>query len=133
MNHILTVKEGFTVGAQLLEFKGQGSKDCITLSLSNFLFGKAQDNYVEINYIEKEKPARFIMRSSLSNQVESVKNQFIIRCHRSYMVNLLKVSAVKGNNQYITLIIEPFDMAIPVSKSYKKETLRKLHEIKNFV
>jgi DNA-binding LytR/AlgR family response regulator len=132
INHILTNKEEFIDESQLVKYAGQGSKDQITLSLSNFLYMRAQDNYVELHYIEKGELVRFLMRSSLSRQADTIENPVIVRCHRSYMVNLIQVSAVKGNSNDLTLILKPFDTAIPVSKSYQKDTLRRLHEIKNF-
>ena len=132
MDHILTTKENHLDAGLLIEFKGQGSKDQITLSLSNFLFGKAQDNYVELHFIEKEEMNKFLMRSSLTNLTDSIKNKVIMRCHRSYLVNLLQVSGVKGNHQDLTLILEPFGTAIPVSRSYQKVILQRLRELKNF-
>jgi len=132
IEHILTAKESFLDESQLVEFKGQGSKDQITLSLSNFLYGKAQDNYMELYYVEKEQLKKFLMRTSLTKLLESVNDQVIVRCHRSYMINLLHVSAVKGSSHNLTLNIEPFDTSIPVSKSYQKTTIESLREIKNF-
>ena len=55
IEYILTTKKAFIDSNQLIAFKGQGSNDQITLSLTNFLYGKSQDNYVELYYIEKEQ------------------------------------------------------------------------------
>ena len=132
IEHILTTKEIFLDENQLIEFKGQGSKDQITLSLANFLYGKSQDNYVELYFLEKEQLKKFLIRSSLSNISESINNSVIVRCHRSYIVNLLHVTAIKGGNQDMILSIDPFDSTVPVSKSYRDSTLENLHEIKNF-
>ena len=132
IDYILTTKEKFLDENQLIEFKGQGSKDQITLSLVNFLYGKSQDNYVELYYLEKEQLKKFLIRSPLSNLSKSINNLVIVRCHRSYIVNLLQVTAVKGGNHEITLNIDPFDSTIPVSKSCQDSTLETLHKIKNF-
>jgi len=132
IEHILTTKEIFLGENQLIEFKGQGSKDQITLSLINFLYGKSQDNYVELYYLEKEQLKKFLIRSPISNLSKSINNLVIVRCHRSYIVNLLQVTAVKGGNHEITLNIDSFDSIIPVSKSYQDSTLETLHKIKNF-
>ncbi len=132
IEHILTTKERILDENQLIEFKGQGSKDQITLSLANFLYGKAQDNYVELYYLENEQIKKFLIRSSLSNLSKSIHSDVIVRCHRSYMINLLQVTAVKGGNHEMTLNIDPFDTTITVSKSYQDTTLETLHKIKNF-
>ncbi len=44
IEHILTTKERFLDENQLIEFNGQGSKDQITLSLGNFLYGHLVEN-----------------------------------------------------------------------------------------
>ena len=115
---------------QLITFQGQGSKDRISLTLSRFLYGKAQDNYVEIYYREKEVVQKFLMRSSLGKLVESLTETPVRRSHRSFMVNLYHVTAVKGVNSDMKLILEGVDDAIPVSRSYKNSILNHLKELK---
>lgn len=132
MEHILTTKERVLDENQLIKFRGQGSKDQITLSLANFLYGKSQDNYVELYFLENKQLKKFLIRSSLNNLLASIDDFVIVRCHRSYMVNLLHVTAVKGGNFELTLHITPFDSTVPVSKSYRDATLDSLHKIKNF-
>lgn len=133
IEHILTTKERFLDENQLIEFKGQGSKDQITLALSNFLYGKSQDNYVELYYLENAQLKKFLIRSPLGKLSKTIKNSVIIRSHRSYMVNLWQVTAVKGGNHEMTLSIDHFNTTIPVSKSYQDSILENLHKIKNFV
>tara|TARA_R110002051_G_scaffold313163_1_gene388979 strand:- start:10189 stop:11037 length:849 start_codon:yes stop_codon:yes gene_type:complete len=133
IEHILTTKERSLDQNQLIHFKGQGSKDQITLSLTNFIYGKSQDNYVELYFLEKEQLKKILIRSSLSNLSESIDDTIIARCHRSYIVNLFHVISVMGGNNEITLTLSPFDSTIPVSKSYRDTILKNLHAIKNFV
>ena len=132
IEHILTTKEEIIDSNQLISFKGQGSKDEITLSVSNFLYGRAQDNYVELYYIEQNQLKKFLIRSSLRSLIDSINIITIKRCHRSYMVNLLHVKAIKGANHEMRLLLDPFDSTILVSKSYKDSVLKHLHSIKNF-
>ena len=132
IKHILTSKEQFLDQNQLVEFKGQGNNDRITLSLANFIYGKSQDNYVELFFLENGKMNKFLMRCSLSNLSNSINSSVILRCHRSYIVNILHVTAVKGGNQEMTLNLDPFDSVVPVSKSYRDTTIDSLQKIKNF-
>ena len=132
IERILTTKENFIDSNQLINFKGQGSKDQITLSVSSFLYGKAQDNYVELYYHEQSGLKKFLVRSSLSNLVISLDSEVIKRSHRSYMVNLLHVKAIKGSNLEMNLFLEPYDTSVPVSKTYKDSILKDLQVLKNF-
>ena len=86
----------------------------------------------ELYYIEKGQIKIFLIRSSISNLSNSINNFIIVRCHRSYIVNLLHVSVVKGRSNNLTLNNDHFDSPIPVSKSYYESTLESLHTIKNF-
>ncbi|NER15078.1 hypothetical protein GWK08_16610 [Leptobacterium flavescens] len=132
IEHILTTKEEFVGSGQLISFKGQGSKDQITLAASNFLYGKAQDNYVELHFLEQDQLKTFLIRSSLHSLVDSINSDAIKRCHRSYMINLLHVNAIKGSNQEMSLFLDPSNTVIPVSKSYKNSVLKTLRDLKNF-
>lgn len=132
INHILTTKPTFVDADQLVDFKGQGSSDQITLAVSRFLYGKAQNNYVELYYLEERQLKKFLIRSSLQNLVNSLDTVAIVRCHRSYLVNLLAVKAIKGANQEMTLFLESSNIAVPVSKSYKESVLKTLRDLKNF-
>lgn len=132
IEHIVTTKGTSIDGSLLIDFKGQGSSDQITLAISSFLYGKAQNNYVELYYLEENQMKKFLIRSSLHNLVNSIHTPAVTRCHRSYMVNLLAVKAIKGGSQEMNLYLEPFDIAIPASKSYKDSVLKNLHDLKNF-
>jgi hypothetical protein len=129
---ILTTKEEFMDSNQLIQFKGQGSKDQISLSASKFLYGRAQDNYVDLYYLEQDSLKKFLIRSSLRDLVQSVNFKAINRCHRSYMVNLLHVDAVKGSRKEMTLHLDHFHTDIPVSNSYQEAILNGLADLKNF-
>lgn len=130
--HIVTTKEEFIDAGQLIHFKGQGAKDQITLTVSGFLYGKAQDNYVELYYLEQQQLKKFLIRSSLQNLADSIHSKAIKRCHRSYIANLLHVKTVKGAHHEMTLFLGDFDTAVPVSKSYGDAVLKALRELKNF-
>ena len=111
---------------RFLHFKGAGAKDQITLSASCFIYGKAQDNYVELYYAEDNSQKKFVMRATLNKLVKAVNDESIVRCHRSFMVNLHQVKSIKGVNQDTTLYLSPFDTPVPVSKTYLQATREKL-------
>lgn len=128
----VTTKNSGIDESLLVNFKGQGSKDQIMISLGNFRYGKAQDNYVELVYVENGELKKFLLRTSLSTLSDSLGNSVIVRCHRSYLVNLLQVHAVTGGSSEIKLHVKGIDVLIPVSKSYREAALQNLHKIKNF-
>ncbi len=132
IGHFLTTKVALSEADVLVNFKGQGNNDQITLALSSFLFGKAQNNYVELFYLEEGQLKKFLLRSSLRNLVDSVQVPAISRCHRSYMVNLLTVKAIKRGSQEMNLCLDPFDTSVPVSKSYRQRVIENLQDLNAF-
>ncbi|WP_224488755.1 LytTR family DNA-binding domain-containing protein [Robertkochia flava] len=130
MEHILTEKDSAVNPDRLLHFKGAGNKDEITLASSRFLYGRAQDNYVELFYLEQGNEYKFVMRGSLSKLVTQINDPAICRCHRSYLINLDHVTGIKGSKLDTTLVLDPFDTMVPVSKTYREPLLKKLQELK---
>jgi len=114
---ILTSKNVAMNDGQLITFEGQGSNDRIILSLNSFLYGQAQDNYVALYYQEKHSIQKFLIRSSLSRLIDSIDHPAIIRNHRSYMVNLFHITAVKGGSSELKLHLKEIKDVLPVSKS----------------
>ena len=113
---------------QLLTFRGQGNKEQIILSISDFLYGKAQDNYVALYFLEGEKIRKVLLRSTLCRLVESIGHRSIVRCHRSYMVNLTRVRAIKHTDRHMNLSLDTSHYQIPISKSYQQTILSELSD-----
>ena len=131
-NLVLTNVEKRVDARQLITFEGQGNNDKIVLAVSTFQYARAQDNYVELYYLEGERLSKFLIRASLSSISESISLVSIARCHRSYMVNLYHVKSAKGGSSDLKLYLDPFDTEIPVSKSYREAIMNDLKAVKNF-
>lgn len=116
---------------QLIHFEGQGINDNLMLSHTDFIYGRAQDNYVELVYRKNDKIARTLIRVPLSTLSEKISSQMIVKCHRSFIVNLYHVRAIiKGSE--MKLFLNYVDSPIRVSKSYRQEVEEHLKQVKNF-
>lgn len=49
---------------------------------------------------------------------EQISSKKILRCHRSYIVNLEKIESLKGNAQGYKLKIFDSNYIVPVSRKY---------------
>ncbi len=96
------------------------------LSDQDFLYAKADGNYLEI-YRKANKP--HIYRISLNKLDEQVGAEHLLRCHRSYFVNLKQVSQVTGNAQGLKLWFEGQEGFVPVSRKYIAPIRRVLNEL----
>ncbi len=90
--------------------------------VQRFLFAKVESNYTEIYTIEDAEVKKTLIRlplKELETQLQAFPN--IYKTHRSYLVNLHKVTSCKGNAQGYQLTLENYVEMIPVSRSNIKE------------
>ncbi len=80
---------------------------------------EAAGNYIEIFYTEGETEKKTLLRNKISNIEEQVSRFPILqRCHRTYIVNIKKVSYLEGNSQGYKLHLLGTTKIVPVARSY---------------
>jgi LytTr DNA-binding domain len=105
--------------------------ETLSLELSDFLYAEAQNNYSLIFYKQKEATTKRLLRVTLKNLESQLNNQFIIRCHRSYLVNISAITRISGNANGYKLKVQDREEAIPVSRSKGREIIQQIREIKD--
>ena len=89
------------------------------------LLVEAMQNYVQLTVISNGQADRVMLRQTISSiykQLQSNDADYVLRCHRSYLVNLDKISQVSGNAQGLKLSFDGLeDVLVPVSRSYIAE------------
>lgn len=86
-------------------------RESIKLRLEDILYIKAEGKYIEI-YLDTK---RLVVRHSLTKFLEELDVAFIARVHKSFAVNLKKVSSFNATNILI------YDSQIPISRNFKKQ------------
>ena len=93
--------------------------DTLTLSVNDFLYAEAQKNYVVISYLKGTSCEQKILRITLTQLAELLQRYpHILRCHRSFLVNLSLVANISGNSRACTLKLYHTDNEVPVSRSF---------------
>lgn len=118
---------------RLLTFAGQGGGDRIVLRLGDFLYARSQDNYVELNFLQNGKVDHVLIRTTLTGLADSLASDAVVRCHRSYVVNLYQVRAVHGGANDIRLQLRHLDDPLPVSKTFNTDIMHALKKVRSFV
>ena len=86
-------------------------------------------NYVTILYDNDGKLVRYSLRNTLKSIEEICKANGLVRCHRSYFVNLNKIKIIRRNSEGIFAEIDHSGVEdIPVSKTYAPELMRLFSE-----
>ena len=79
----------------------------------------SQDNYVEIRYELDGKLLNYLMRCRTTRLEKQLEGTSLIRCHRSFIVNIDNVTQLRRENAHVFLeLSHPEARKIPVSKSY---------------
>lgn len=102
----------------------------ITIELNHLVFLESADNYATIHYINKERLARFPIRNSLKwFEQNLMEDTPLVRCHRSYIINLDKVKVLKKTKEGIYMELDVPQIAdIPVSKTYYESVMNKFSQ-----
>lgn len=96
----------------------------ITASQDDIFFIESQDNYVCIHYLIGDRMEYYMLRCSTQEVEESLRGTCIIRCHRSYLVNINRVKVLKHDRGRAVIVMEDTSGSeVPVSRSYYKELL----------
>lgn len=99
----------------------------LTINSESLYYMESQDNYVKIYYENQGKLLSYMLRCRTKVIEENLADTSMVRCHRSYIVNVMKINHIKkgGKSRYIVLTNEQIK-PIPVSKSYFKNIIEKI-------
>jgi hypothetical protein len=111
----------------LVAFPDEKGELKISIMLENLLYVDSADNYATIHYLNKSKLSHYLIRNSLKWMEENLtKDSPLVRCHRSYIVNLDKVKVLRKTKEGILLELDTDSTPdIPVSKTYYERVMSK--------
>ena len=114
----------------LIAFPDEKGELKISIMLNNLLYVDSADNYATIHYLNKSKLSHFLIRNSLKWMEENLtKDTSLVRCHRSYFVNLDKVKVLRKTKDGIFLELDADNTPdIPVTKTYYERVMNKFSQ-----
>lgn len=99
----------------------------LTIHADSLYYMESQDNYIKIYYENQERLLSYMLRCRTKTIEENLADTSMVRCHRSYMVNVRKINHIKKSSQGRHIILNNTDIKpIPVSKSYFKNLVEKI-------
>lgn len=109
----------------------ENDKDKMELKPEDLLFIESADNYSNVVFYRNSKINKQLLRGSLKRIESQIAFPFIVRCHRSYIVNLKFINHIKGNAQGYRIEFKiDLDDTIPVSRNYSKALFERLESLK---
>ena len=96
----------------------------MSINIDSLYYVESQDNYVKIYYDSDGKLCNYMLRST-TKAIEGRFGDWLIRCHRGYLVNKNKIRIFRNDRDgmYIRLMHDNIRQ-IPVSKSYASNIQR---------
>lgn len=101
---------------QILDDKGEMR---LSVRRENLLLIESADNYICVWYISNNALKKVLVRNTMKQVAMQLANTRVVRCHRSYMVNLdiIKVLRREKEGVFIELGVEGVP-DVPISKTY---------------
>ena len=111
----------------LITLTAENEKDTLSFPPADLLCIESSDNYSTVAYLKNNQPVKTLLRSSLSRlETQLAGNAVLVRCHRSYIINLENVEKVTGNAQGYKLHLHDGSFQIPVARKYNDTLVAQL-------
>lgn len=104
----------------------------LSINADALYYLESEDNYIKVHYKHNERILSYMLRSKTRSVEESLKGTSMVRCHRSYIVNINKIRIMEEDRRmhYITLSDRSIGR-IPVSKSYYQNVVSLINELQD--
>ena len=91
----------------------------ISISPSDFYFAESSANYVTIHYKKEGELKKDMLRCTMKTlMADLAKQEQIIRCHRSFIVNLDMLQSIEGDSRGYEITLKDQIGKVFVSRSY---------------
>ena len=125
------IENNANISEEIIHFPSNNKNEEFNLKLSQLLYIEAADNYAEVYYLSENESDNTLLQKILRIQLNQLEIHFqnqpsILRCHKSFLVNLNNVVHVFGNAQGYKLQLKHCDFEVPVSRSKSTDTLTQL-------
>jgi len=122
---LLQTRKNEEIQPKFISFADESGEIRLSIKLDDLLFIEANENYVFIHYLEQNKPGRFLLRNSLKRIESHLAGFPLVRCHRSYMVNVERIKLVKKDKNGLLLQLNaPWNIQLPVSVTFKEQVIK---------
>lgn len=121
-------EQRLTPDSQSIRFCDVSGKVKLVTSTDRVLYIEAAGNYVNINYDDDGKTTRLSLRNTLKGIEQTCSENHLVRCHRSYFVNIKKIKLIRRDHEFIYAQMNAEGLPdIPISKTYAAEVIEQLN------
>lgn len=101
---------------QIMDDKGEMR---LSVRRENLLLIESADNYICVWYLNNNEPKKVLVRNTMKQVAEQLSNTRVVRCHRSYMVNLDLIKVLRREKEGVFVELGVAGVPdVPISKTY---------------
>ncbi len=102
-----------------IEISSVNKSDQLNLKFKQIISIKSADNYIEVTYMKNNEVENKLIRGTLKNiESQLASRSYIIKCHRTYIVNMMFVEKIVRSSAGYSLKMNCLDDRIPISRQY---------------
>jgi DNA-binding LytR/AlgR family response regulator len=103
----------------------------LSVAKENLLYIESADNYISTWYLKNGQLKKQLIRITMRDLSSQLEDTNIVRCHRSFMVNLDQVKVLRREKENLFIDLGyPGLKEIPISKTYGEEVLKHIVPMK---
>lgn len=115
-----------------VHLSGKNREEDLHLPLPDILAIEATGNYLKVFFLKNSQPTYALIRLTLQEAIRALPPEGPVqRCHRSFVVNLNRVTAVTGNAQGLRLSVQGMKESVPVSRAYVEPVRTRLRDLRS--
>lgn len=104
---------------ETLLFESENGKEKLSIQADDFTYLTSEDNYISIFFESSGELQNRLLRNTMKRVEQEFQNsKYILRCHRSYIINPEKITQVTQSSTGIKLMLNG-SVEIPVSAKYE--------------
>ena len=112
---------------KFITFESHYKNDHLIIKIDMLILIKSADNYIKVFFESQGTVKNQMIRTTLNQAEELLKEfDFIMRCHRSFIININQINEIQGSSQGYKLFFENIDLPALVSQKYIPEFRKKI-------
>jgi hypothetical protein len=104
--------------SDLINIKDERGQVKFSIHKPSVLYLESSDNYVTIYYLQEDNVRKEMVRSSMKKMEAQLDSLGLVRCHRSFIVNIQNVHWFKKVGRNYQFKMKNCDTVIPVSRTF---------------
>lgn len=107
------------------------TSESVQVNPRDLIYIEAGDNYSTFYWRNGDIVEKKMLRMNLKSIESQLKDDNIIRCHRSYIVNINAITQVVGNTNGYKLSVRDTDFEVPVSRGKGRDVIGQLEQVRS--